>query len=161
MNYGTLSNANLQSKAGFYAGVSLPIRSSDLYTIQPEIGYTNQGGKSENPVYPDVTLDYLYLGVANTFYLQESGLHFIIGPSIEMSLTENIIGGIPQVDLAFFGGLGYEFDFGLVLEARFKHGVLTQDFEDDQDYSVPNNKGGVKPTLNRLLQIGIVYKINF
>ena len=64
---------------------------------------------------------------------------------------------VTPIDFSLFGGIGYEFDFGLALELRYKQGLLDLDFNDDGDYGDDIEKN----QLNRVIQIGALYKLNF
>ncbi len=52
-------------------------------------------------------------------------------------------------------GIGYEFDFGLILEVRYKQGLLNIDLFDDLFFTDDYYDG---TTLNNVFQIGIAYK---
>jgi hypothetical protein len=53
-----------------------------------------------------------------------------------------------------FGGIGYEFDFGLALELRYKQGLIDLDFNDSGEYGGNTEEN----QLNRVFQIGLAYK---
>lgn len=62
------------------------------------------------------------------------------------------------MDVALFVGAGYEFNFGLMLEARYKNGLINVDlFGDEIDNNI--DQGG--NVLNYVFQIGAAYKFDF
>lgn len=164
INHANISNTGLDGKLGPNVAVFADIRFTDFYALQPEIMYSRQGGKSITSNSRDLTIDYLSIGVANKFYVVPNrGLHFILGPSLDIDLENNIISLINEtndsevtpIDFSVFMGIGYEFDFGLVLEARYKQGLLSIDLFDDIFYEYDDNRD---TTLNNVFQIGIAYK---
>ena len=76
--------------------------------------------------------------------------------AVEMMETEeafNIDEEISPLEVVVLGGLGYEFPFGLALEARYKHGTISVDFLGADDlYEEPGSN------LNGVFQIGAAYK---
>lgn len=162
VNSSEISKTTLDSKEGLYIGAFVKIPISDYYALQPEILYSNQGGASNSPDYSDVNIHYLSIGVPNKFYVgQNNGFHFILGLGLDINLKNNFVNftnfnideEISPVDVAVFGGLGYEFPFGLALEARYKQGTISVDFlgSDDLYEEAGSN-------LNGVFQIGASYK---
>ncbi len=161
-NYSTLSNTNLDSKTSLYIGGFLNIQLSNFYALQPELFYSNQGADSRFYEDESVNIDYISIGLTNKFYvMNDARFHFLIGVSIDFNLEYSFIhlanNGWDSdtffLDVAFYGGLGYQFDFGLALEARYKHGtigVFTDEFFDE------NNT-----RMNSLFQFGMAYKFDF
>ncbi len=166
VNNAKILNSNLHTMSGLYAGVALPIQFNETYALQPEITYSKQGGKSETTGLDDVDINYLSISVANKIFTKGQGFHFILGPSLDFNFDDNFINIVNQngdnfkitpIDIALFGGIGYEFDFGLALEMRYKQGLIDLDFNDDGEYGSGNEKN----QLNRVIQIGAFYKLNF
>ncbi|MDB2606339.1 PorT family protein [Zobellia sp.] len=162
LNGANISNTALDTKAGIYVGAFVDIPISDYYTLQPELLYSNQGGKSNSTAYDDVNINYVSIGLPNKFYVSpNSGFHFILGPSLDINFENNFVDltnfngddEISPVDVSVFGGIGYEFPFGLILEARYKQGTISVDFfgEDDLYEEAGSN-------LNGVFQIGAAYK---
>lgn len=161
-NESTISKTRLEPKSGLYIGGFLDIPITKLYTIQPEVFYSSQGGKSLSADYGDVRIHYLSIMGANKFYVgQNKGFHFNLGLGLDVNLKNNFVnlfngeadGEISPFDVVVFGGMGYEFNFGLTLEARYKQGTVSVDFfgADDLYEEAGSN-------LNGVLQIGASYK---
>jgi len=177
-----LNNSNINgmdgasSKTGFYAGAFVNVDISSFYELQLETMYSNQGATvrvSELYVYDsgdpffnnndnttDINLQYLSIGIANKFFIvKDLGLHFIVGPSIDILVDDDNFTNFTPIDLAFFGGIGYEFPFGLSIEARYKQGII--DLDDGFTTFGSNSSGYDKNYLNSVIQVGAAYKFNF
>ncbi len=161
-NESSISKTRLDSKAGFYIGAVIDIPISTRYTLQPEILYSSQGGTSNSPDYGDVEIDYLSIMAANKFYVgPNKGFHFNLGIGLDINLKNNFVnlfngdgdGEISPFDVVVFGGLGYEFDFGLTLEARYKQGTVSVDFFGEDDFYEEDGSN-----LNGVFQVGATYK---
>lgn len=166
LNNAKVLNSTLHTKPGLYAGVALAVQFTENYALQPEITYSKQGGESKSQRLEDIDINYVSLGVANKIFTQGQHFHFILGPSLDFNFDDNFISlvnsngdnfEVTPIDFSLFGGIGYEFDFGLALELRYKQGLLDLDFNDDGDYGDSNEKN----QLNRVIQIGALYKLNF
>lgn len=161
-NYSSLSNSNLESKTGIYVGGFLSVQHSNFYAMQPELFYSNQGADSRFFEDEDVNIDYISIGLTNKFFvMNDARFHLLVGISLDFNLEYSFISLANSgwdsdtffMDVAFYGGLGYQFDFGLALEVRYKHGtigVFTDEFFDE------NNT-----RLNSLFQFGMAYKFDF
>jgi hypothetical protein len=161
-NESTISKTRLEPKSGLYIGGFLDIPITKLYTIQPEVFYSSQGGTSVSLDYRDVQIDYLSIMGANKFYVvPNKGFHFNLGLGLDVNLKNNFVnlsngngdGEISPFDVVVFGGIGYEFKFGLTLEARYKQGTISVDFfgADDLYEEAGSN-------LNGVFQVGAAYK---
>lgn len=165
INYSNVSNTNLDYKTGLYLSAFLNIQYSNFYALQPELGYSNQGGKARSSEDQDVKIDYVSLGLTNKFFVfKDKRFHFLFGVNIDLNYDDNFMkiennsanNDVFFLDLALYGGLGYQFDFGLALEARYKHG-LKSILEDDYFLLFPIDKAHK----NYLFQFGMAYKFEF
>ena len=143
VNNSNITNSYLEPKTGIYVGGFASIKFNNRYTLQPELLYSQQGGNGNSRANEDLEIHYISLGVANKFFVSPNiGFHLDITP----------------IDLAFFGGIGYEFPFGLILEARYKQGLLDVDaFSDSGEYAPNYNDNH----LNSVFQFGAAYKFDF
>lgn len=170
------------SKAGFYIAAFGNVHFSKLYELQLELGYSNQGANvindivdeyydEQNDIYAKEIIgqeevrsdiDYISIGIMNKFFIASSGLHFIVGPSVDITYNNDAYFGalFPSVDVALTGGIGYQFPFGLAIEARYKQGLLDVDNDlftsSDSNFSFNNNT-----YLNTVFQLGLSYKFDF
>lgn len=162
LNSSNISKTKLDTKSGLYVGAFVKIPISEYYSLQPEILYSNQGGNSNSNEYGDVAINYLSIGIPNKFYVSPNkGFHFMLGLGLDINLKNNFVGltnfdidnEISPVDVVAMGGIGYEFDFGLAIEARYKQGTISVDFlgEDNLYEEAGSN-------LNGVFQIGASYK---
>lgn len=117
--------------------------------------------------YKNFDLQYLSIGVANKFYVTpRRDFHLLVAPSLDILLDDGFDNSrissdgyyydnyndndITGFDLAFAFGAGYEFPFGLGVEARYKVGIIDiLDF-----FSDGNSK-------NNVVQLGLNYKFKF
>jgi len=167
-NISKLTNANLDTKSGVYLGVFGHFKFSDMYVLQPEINYSNQGGKAINSEDKDVDIHYISITVTNKLFVQNSGFHFILAPSFDFDTDDTLIGitnrnegnDITFLDMAIGLGFGYEFKNGIGIEARYKRGFIDvfsgswHDFESEPLYNEENQ-------FNNLYQVGLTYKFDF
>ncbi len=185
LNSSSISNVEqADRKLGLSAASFVNIQFSRFYALQVEGTYNNQGISQNNriiyydyygnpviePGSSDLNIHYVGIGIANKFFIIPGvGLHFIIGPSIEVNVEDDGA-DITPVDFSLFGGIGYEFPFGLGIEARYKQGLIDvrEDYdgsyyigndyyyaESDGDYYDGNN------LLNGVIQLGVYYKFTW
>lgn len=162
INESTISRTRLDSKRGLYIGGYMDIPISTRYTIQPEVLYSSQGGTSKSSDYNDVQIHYLSIMGANKFYVMDNkGFHFNVGLGLDVNLKNNFVNlfngngdsEISPFDVAIYGGIGYEFEFGLTLEARYKQGTVSVDFLGANNLYEEDGTN-----LNGVLQVGAAYK---
>ncbi len=166
INISTITNADLDYKTGLQTGAFALVKFGDLYAIQPEIIYSRQGGKSRTDGLDDIQINYLSIAITNKFHIiPDNGFHLLIGPSFDMSVGESSsianLNDTPELnffDFALFAGVGYEFDFGLILEARYKNGLINVDLFASTDDGRFNTTGNV---LNSVFQVAAAYKFDF
>jgi hypothetical protein len=168
VNISNLSDSDLEAKPGIYLGALLNIRFSEIYALQPEIGYSNQGGNTKFSTGSDVEIHYLSISATNKFFVRNTGLHFIITPSLDFDVDDTPVGivnreegnDITFVDVSIAVGLGYEFNNGITVEARYKRGtvdVFDGDFHNFSQQSIYKEK----KQFNEVLQLGLSYRFNF
>jgi len=156
LNIAKITNTNHDNRIGVYAGIFGELKLGSMYALQPEITYLQQGSKN-------IDLNYIAITIANKFYFlnEETPVYVVIGPSLDFKLdgkTESYnnqysTGLNFDADFSLFGGFGYDFPFGLGVEARFKHGIIEViNFEGFSDG---------KRRLNAVIQIGAIYKFDF
>lgn len=176
-NFSKINGVKSDGKTDFYLGASISLNLSKFYTLQPEVTYTRQGGeniyKRENTynpdtgqyeyveTYKDFDLAYLSVGVVNKFYVTPGrDFHLLIAPSFDILVEENNeynLGSagyyvenddVTDIDLTATLGAGYDFPFGLGIEARYKMGVV----------NVIDGAFSSASTRNRVFQVGVNYK---
>ncbi|TYA52329.1 porin family protein [Formosa maritima] len=177
INLSNITNIdNTERKVGFNGAMFANIHFARFYELQPELTYSNQGFKRNDyayydPYYGDVihmegdnfNIHYVGMSVANKFFVVPNiGLHFIVGPSVEVNISDDSdYDEITPIDFSLFGGIGYEFKFGLSLEARYKQGFIDIrddyfDYIDDNDYDYYDDN-----FLNSSFQFSVSYKFDF
>lgn len=178
VNFSRLTNFDSDFKTGFYLGGLLTIKFNKLYTLQPELLYSQQGATRTyhfevlNQYNPDLLfysnsktnykIDYLSLSAINKFYFGD-GFHFAVGPSLDFKVNDNFqqdywsknpIG----FDFAIIGGVGYSFSNGLSFDARFKQGMIDI-YGNNYNTNIDNNNNGNydEVVLNQSFQLGLSY----
>lgn len=162
-NISNVSDTDLDPKTGPYIGALANIRLSKFYALQPELGYSNQGGASADRNFDDLDIHYITLAVTNNFYIQNSGFHFIVSPAIDFEVDNSFLNiannnnededEINAVDLSVGFGVGYQFGNGLSIDCRYKHGAVP----------VLDSLFGVfdDSHRNKLFQLGLTYKFKY
>lgn len=123
---------NFDSKIAFHIGVVSEIPISENFSFQPEILYSAQGDK-ETFEGTDVKykLDYLNVPLMVKYYIYE-GFSLEVGPQLGFLLSSKAEGDGVSIDLkdmmntfefAMDFGLGYKFENGINLAARYNLGV--------------------------------------
>jgi len=184
LNAATVTNIEYSTtKVGFQGAMFVNIHFPKIYELQIEASYSNQGFNqddftSRNIIYAgqpyrvpgkNVNIHYIGAAISNKFFfIPDVGLHFLVGPCLEINVSDNTNGDIIPVDIAFFAGIGYEFPMGLGVEARYKQGFVdvrdhfytgsyyNQEYTNSNDsYYNGNNK------LNSVFQLSVYYKFKF
>jgi hypothetical protein len=138
--FSTFSQTHSTYKSDLYIGGFGEIKMSKVYTLQPEITFTQQGSDNvktfidnngtSTVAYKDLEIDYLSFAMINKFTL-DGGFQFQFGPTLDFRVQDNLVHQNSDVDLAFISGIAYRLPSGLTFEARFKKGlidVLDSDF---------------------------------
>ncbi|MEO8933739.1 MAG: porin family protein [Xanthomarina sp.] len=166
-NISTLTNANLDFKVNAYIGMFYQSRISDYYAIQPELGYSNQGGKTKDNRH--IYVEYLSINITNKFFMvPNTGLYALVSPGLDFDIDDTPIGlanrtknggnGATFIDVNLSFGLGLEFKNGLAIEARYKHGFI--DVYSGSFHNFDSELYQDKNQFNSVFQIGIAYKFN-
>lgn len=163
-NISKLSNANLDHKTNAFFGMFYQVRLSEMYALQPELGYSNQGGKSINS--ENIYLEYITLGFTNKLFLSPNmGFYMLVTPGFDFDIDDTPFGFLNRnnddgndatfIDFNFSFGLGIEFKNGLAIEARYKQGLIdvySGSFHDFESELYEN-----KNQFNSVFQIGLAY----
>lgn len=178
VNFSKLTNYDTDFLTGFYVGAQLGIQFNKLYTLQPELTYSRQGGNRTfdfrnliNPSDPDLvlynqekkqTLDYLCLSAISKFQFGNS-FHVLVGPSLDFKVNDNFQESYSfrdpiGFDLALVAGVGFSLPNGLSFEARFKQGMVDV-FGNNYNENVDQNNNGNfdEVVLNQSFQLGVAY----
>ena len=177
VNIAKMTNTDLNSKTDFYIGGFGALKLGRIYTLQPELTYSRQGGKgtiamgntstynpatnsiitTEDSGTVDVSLQYLSAVTINKFNFSEN-FYALAGPFIDILIADDIKANPKakdynfnkgdDIDLGIIGGLGYGLKNGIAFEARVKKG-LTNAFINYYDESRDSNK--------LVFQFGIAY----
>ncbi len=175
VNFSKLTNYDTDFKTGFYVGGELAIKFNKLYTLQPELVYSQQGGNSGGQYVYNVddmlfysdnkikyTIDYISLSAINKFHFG-TGFHLLVGPSLDFKVNDNFENNFYSeqpigFDFSLVGGFGYSLPNGLSFEARFKQGMVDI-YGNNYNMNVDQNNNGNydEVVLNQSFQLGISY----
>lgn len=141
-NYtGFSGDAEVKEKPGFYIGSFVIIKLNKKLSLQPELIYSEEGGK-------DLDINYFKIPVLAKYYVAEK-LNFQAGPQIAFkSGAEQGIDELTKpLDFGLCFGAGYDLFKDLFLEVRYNIGLLNI-HEFQEDFTL-RNKG---------LQLGAGYR---
>ena len=167
VNESRISNSNFESKYGPYFGVFISKKVNDVYTIQPELGYSNQGGNSMGNILEDADIHYITISGTNKFFISGTGFHIMLAPAIELDVDDTLIGlfnrrdgnDVTFIDISLMGGIGFEFKNGLGVEVRYKQGIVDVFSGGFHDFS--SDQLEEETQFNGVFQFGMTYKFNF
>jgi hypothetical protein len=163
-NFSKITQTESSFKTDFYVGGYGALKLGWLYTLQPEITYSNQGGKdieihsynfetNQSTVsFETITISYVSVGIINKFNFNDR-VNFHLGPMFDIQTGRNIYSN-SEVDLSFTAGLGYNFTNNLALEGRIKKGIVDVF---DSYYQHSNSPFVGSYNTNFLFQLGLSY----
>lgn len=173
LNFASFTNADASAKTDFYLGGLLAIKLAKIYTLQPEVVYSRQGGVVTqyydiyDPLYSGPSkrnvkyeLNYLSLGIINKFTFKH-GFQAVVGPSLDFKVGDNFRKNYTEepvgFDLGLIGGIGYSLPNGLTFEARIKQGMVDIFGYNYDNYDEDENGNYDDVILNQVFQLGVSY----
>lgn len=145
-------------KVGFHVGASYLIPVSDVFLVQPDIMYSQEGSQASD-FDSKFNMDFVFLSVLARYNIK-NGLYAATGPGYGylLSSKEKYDGGINDwMDFQKRSNLiwslmgGYDLKNNLGFYIRYNHGLLSL-FKYDENGDAP---GGIEKT--RSFQIGVRY----
>jgi len=128
-NFANITDASgLDNKTGFQAGAFAGIKFTDNLGVQADLLYSQQGAKFDGG---DFDLSYVNIPVVLKYYIAQ-GLNFQVGPQFGFVVDDKIstvIGDIEgqieaeETDVSGIVGAGYDFPFGIRVDARYNFGL--------------------------------------
>jgi hypothetical protein len=126
-NFANISDASgLSNKTGFQAGIFAGLKFTDKVGIQADLLYSQQGAKFDAG---DFDLSYVNVPVVLKYYLVQ-GLNVQAGPQfgfiVDDKISLDVFGDIAdaeKTDVSGIVGAGYDFPFGVRLDARYNFGL--------------------------------------
>ncbi len=150
-----VKNNTTDYKAGIHLGALAHIHLSKEWAIQPEVMYSQQGGKAKTGNNkPTTNLDYINVPVL-VQYMFDNGFRLEAGPQIgflasaKSKLNGNstdIKGDFKSTDISFPIGIGYLTSTGLGVDARWVPGL-------------GNIQSSGSSTSNNVFQLGLFYQL--
>jgi hypothetical protein len=154
-NTNNTSEGESGSKVGLHIGGLAHIHITPEFSLQPELMYSNQGGKVD-----DVKLNLDYINIPLLLqYNFDNGFRLQTGPQVGflVNVNDKVDGensnifssdDFKSTDVSWSFGLGYLSDSGLGIDGRYNLGL-----------SKINDVGAGKTT-NRVIQIGLFYLLD-
>ncbi len=129
VNFSSISGASdYSNRTGFQAGVFGGIKFTDKVGIQADILYSQQGAEFDGGKFD---LNYVNVPIVLKYYLVQ-GLNLQAGPQFGFILDDDIYekqyggpsikGNAEKSDVSAVVGAGYDFPFGIRLDARYNFG---------------------------------------
>jgi hypothetical protein len=154
-NFNGITASNVESKmlVGFYAGGYLKFNFTKLFSLQPELLFSNQGATIESGTSThDYKVSYINIPVIAKVNFP-GGMYVEAGPQVGFKVNENTTNNsinsfAKDLDLSVAGGLGYKFPMGFGIGARYTASVGKAGEFDTGSPTKPDFKNGV-------LQIGL------
>ncbi len=144
---------DFDSKAGFHIGGLAHVHLSPHFGIQPEIVYSEQGGKDNNENekwkinYLNFPLLFQYM-TGSGFRLQTGPqLGFVVSSKVKTGdIEQNIKDDVNRVDVSWSLGASYLFPEAIGIDARYNIGITNVN-----DAEIPKVR-------NRVFQVGLFYQ---
>ncbi len=133
-NFANISDVDdLSSKTGFQAGIFAGLKLSEKVGLQADLLYSQQGAEFDAG---EFDLTYVNVPVVLKYYLVQ-GLNIQAGPQFGFIVDDKITGVFGDIraaeksDVSGIVGAGYDFPFGVRLDARYNFGFsdVFKDFE--------------------------------
>lgn len=128
-NFATITDGiNNSNKTGFLAGIFVGIKPSDELVIQPEVLFSQQGTEFDADKFD---LTYINVPVVAKYYVFR-GLNLQLGPQFGFIVSDDIENATDDVieqlkaesfDLSAVGGVGFDFELGIRIDARYQFGL--------------------------------------
>lgn len=165
----TLNDAKIRNGHGFYAGVTLDVPLSKLFSIQAEGVFSRMSSKIESPIgSATLTLDYLSvpaLAKVNVY----KGFSIYVGPQLNFLLnnhdfkfvkSESVVvvedRAIDKFDLSAIAGISYKTKSNYVFELRIAKG-LTNILESSNKSLIDTKFSGNYDFKTQIISAGIGY----
>ncbi|WP_304132856.1 porin family protein, partial [Mesonia mobilis] len=132
---------NSEMKTGFHIGGLVEFKLTNRFALEPQLFYSRQnsileikladltfpGSTPNDPIFVEninneYNLDLINLPILAKFYITE-GFNIFAGPQFSYLVSEKDKYDIKEFDYGLIGGLGYQFDSGLLLSANYYLGM--------------------------------------
>lgn len=161
LNVSSLSNMNMNSKAGFYGGVFVNIPVAKDFSVQPEVLYSAVGAKEKGDSNAKLNLEYLsvpvmfqYKALPNLYVEAGPQFNFLIDARLKKSASTSALKNATQsFDFGIGLGAGYYFTKNIGVNVRYTAG-LSDIVKTKYQYG-HDREGSVK---NGVFQVGVNYK---
>jgi len=141
------------TRTSYFVGFLVDIPLTENISFVPEFIYSQQGVNAE-----DFRIDYLNLPLGIKFNI--GGLYINGGPQVGVKVwTPEQSGIFSNFEASAFGGIGYIFNNGIFLDARYTFG-LTDIYQDNNNFTFDDVTTFTDlEGKNAVIQIGIGYRL--
>ncbi len=137
----------------FHIGAVAKIGISELFSLQPELVYSNQGSKGEGSDSGKLKLGYINLPIMADFMVAE-GLSLQAGPQVGFNISSKVENGdgdefdldnVNTLDISLGIGAQYVLPINLFFQARYNVGLsnVIEDFDDGINSASTDAKNSV------------------
>jgi hypothetical protein len=162
----TKSGDDAANKFGFNGGVLANFAVNDMFSIQPEVLYSNKGFKAKNGSNNErLALNYIDVPVLAKIATGATGLFFELGPQVGFRTSaaykdsDNSISfndAIKSVDFGYAAGLGFQTESGAMIGLRYNGGFTNVAKDNGSFAGLPTTGGEGK---NSAFQLYLGYMI--
>lgn len=152
VNFASLTgdDEGLEGKTSFHVGAVVEIPVSDVFSVQPELLFSDQGAKFEENNDVKFNVGYLSVPIMAKYYVAE-GFSLEAGPQVGFLLSaklkddndsEDIKDELKGIDFGLGLGAGYRLDNGLNFNLRYNLGlsnIVDDDSSESDDFELKNS----------------------
>lgn len=162
----TKSGDGAANKFGFNGGVLANFAVNDMFSIQPEVLYSNKGFRIKDTSSSQrLALNYIDVPVLVKVATGATGLFFELGPQVgfrtsaaykDSNVTVNFNDAIKSVDFGYAAGLGFQTESGAMVGLRYNGGFTSIAKDNGSFAGLPTSGGEGK---NSAFQLYVGYMI--
>lgn len=144
----TMSTINgvedVQLREGVSAGLFFESVACNWFVIEGDLLFSMQGFKADDELGSKIRLNYISMPIVGKYYVFD-GLNLQMGAAFDylihsgIKVDDNsdvdIDGDFNKFNIQFVAGMAYDFDFGMVLEARYSYGLTPMSTQRNDIYS--------------------------
>ena len=160
----TNSGDDAANKFGFNGGVLANFAINDMFSIQPEVLYSNKGLKEKNSSNNlRLALNYIDVPVLAKVATGATGLFFELGPQVgfrtsaevkDSNTSLSLNDAVKSVDFGYAAGLGFQTESGAMVGLRYNGGFTNVAKDNGSVMGLPTTGGSGK---NSAFQLYVGY----
>ena len=145
----TNSGDGAANKFGFNGGVLANFAIDDMFSIQPEVLYSNKGLKAKDGANNErLALNYIDVPVLVKVATGTTGLFFELGPQVGFrtsadyktsNVSVSLNDAVKSVDFGYAAGLGFQVESGPMIGLRYNGGFTSIGKENGSIFGLPTS----------------------